>query len=250
MTETETTGPTVRTIYPDEQRGPQIREVGNNPPPDDSAVTRVDASRGFLPRLGRVFWPGAKARRRNRHRRGPRFRRLKNWRGSKRSCPTSTASLPRHKQSWRRTPGPTPPRPRPCATSSASYRAQLASGADVAAMPMVDVALLRDVLHTIDGRGMLDTTAARIGQLTEQLRVPEAPKGQHKKLIVAAETALRNFGLAYRALRAFEAKGAATEQRHRFRNPRPTCGMNFAQLSETELRKAAEFGEALPVESK
>jgi hypothetical protein len=82
------------------------------------------------------------------------------------------------------------------------------------------------------------------------LRVPEPPKGQHRKLIQAAETALRNFGLAYQALRTFEAKAAGVEQRHRFQCPRPACGMNFAQLSETELRKAAEFGQALPVDSK
>ncbi len=48
-----------RVAFPDEPIvGPQIHEVGNNPPPDSNTVTRVDASKGFLPRLRSVFWPG------------------------------------------------------------------------------------------------------------------------------------------------------------------------------------------------
>ncbi len=236
MSESQTIA--VRTLYPnDEAAG------------DGNVVTHVEP-KAFLPRLGRILWPGREGEKPPAPRPVPRIPPEQELSELETLLPHLESQLAAAQRILEADPRPYATAPQAVRNVSNNYREQLAKGIDVAAMPFADMPLLRDVLHTIDGRGMLDTTAARIRQLTEQLRVPEAPKGQHKKLIVAAETALRNFGLAYRALRAFEAKGVGIGQRHRFQSPRPTCGMNFGQLSETELRKAAEFGEALPVESK
>ena len=142
--------------------------------------------------------------------------------------------------------------PAAVAATSRRYRDLLAAGTDLAAMPLTDLCLLRDTLHTAYSDGLVDLAETRIHQLRALLRTAEPTKGEHKKLIKAAETALRNFGAAYRALRAYERSGHVG-QAHQFHSTRPASGFNFLQFSDIELRKVAEFGEALeplPVDPK
>ena len=123
----------------------------------------------------------------------------------------------------------TRPAPAAVAATSRRYRDLLAAGTDLAAMPLTDLCLLRDTLHTAYSDGLWILAETRIHQLRAQLRTAEPTKGEHKRLIKAAETALRNFGAAYRALRAYERSGHVG-QAHQFHSTRPASGFNFLQF--------------------
>jgi hypothetical protein len=230
-------------------QGPIIRDVGSNPPPDDSVVTRVDMSkRRFIPSVIKTFFAGKEPTKQ-----APPPPRI----SPSEELAQLEAQLPHLESQFAAAQSILEADPdRPGATPieavrnvTQSYRAQLSEGLDLAGQRLVDVRLLAEVLHSIDGRGLLDHTTARISQLREQLRVPVLPSAQHRKLVRAAETALRHFGEAYRELRSYE-QTATISQRHQFRTPRPSYGPNYSQLSEVELRKVADFGAALPVEGK
>ncbi len=135
--------------------------------------------------------------------------------------------------------------PAAVAATSRRYRDLLSGGTDLAAMPLTDLCLLRDTLHTVYNDGFLDLCEGRIFQLRQQLRTTNPPKAEHKRLIKAAENALRNFGEAYRALRTYERSGHIG-QAHQFHSTRPDSGFNFLQFSATELGRLAEFAQALP----
>jgi hypothetical protein len=225
-----------------------VREVGNNPPLDDSVVQHVDMSKRFIPRAIKTFFSGKDPEKQAPP--APRLSPAKELSRLEAQLPHLESQLAAVRLILESDPD------RPGATAieavrnvTQSYRAQLAEGIDVAGQRLVDVRLLAEVLHTVDGRGMLDHTTARISQLREQLRVPVLPSVQHRKLVRAADTALRHFGEAYRDLRSYE-QTASISQRHQFRIPRPSYGPNYGQLSEVELRKVADFGAALPVEGK
>ena len=61
-------------------------------------------------------------------------------------------------------------------------------------MPLTDLCLLRDTLHTAYNDGLVDPCETPHSPVAEQLRTADPPKDEHKRLIKAAENAFRNFG--------------------------------------------------------
>jgi hypothetical protein len=116
-------------------------------------------------------------------------------------------------------------------------------------MGLADLPLLLHVLQH-PGGGLIAGVGMRVSQLEAQLRAPTAPSEQHRKLIAAATRALQDFGKKYRALREHEGQHVGAFGRHEFRGPRAACGFSFGHIDATTLQRVAEFGQALPVDSK
>jgi len=236
----------MRTVYPDEPIvGPQIRDAGCNPPADDSQVTHVDASRGFLPRLARVIWPGREGEQAKAPPPAPRIPPAEELAQQT----TLLDHLENQLAAARRILENDPTRPSSTAltavhTTTKHYVTMLCQNADVAGMGLVDIPLLVNILDR-PGEGLIGTTRARVFQLEAQLRTAPEASPEHRRLAAAAEKSLRKFGESYLALRKFE-QTTAVGQRHAYRAPRPSCGPNFGQVSDQELRRLAEFAATLP----
>jgi hypothetical protein len=237
MSETATIGPTVRTIFP-----------GSADEGDGNRVEHVDlAKRSLLSRIvGRTIWPGREGEPAKQAPRQPQIppeeelpiqrQLLEHLEGQLRSAKAILAGDPNRPSSTAMT---------AVHAVTQHYVKLLSENADVAATPMVDVPLLVYILSR-PGEGLITAVAQRVAQLEGQLRVPAAPKAEHKKKIQAAVGDIRKAAASIRTLWAFEDK-TALGQRHEFRTERPVCGPNYNQLSRRELVRFVEFAEALPV---
>jgi hypothetical protein len=214
-----------------------FRECGNNPTPNPEAVTRIDLSKGLIPRLRRI-WNGepdpvAKPL-------APRLDPITELKQKRELLAHLESQLAILRE---RTGGGTPAQTTPiqaAADVQRQYAKRLGDGEDLAAQVSCDLALLEGLLVR-PGEGLITLTQLRISQLETELRPPVIRSAEHEKLIAAAEKKFKSWGEAHQALKKYEDGNAPTRLRHEYRAARQMCGINWGRVDAQTLQRAAEF---------
>lgn len=225
---------TVRTIFPGDD------------PIDGNAVQHIKLEKNLFSRIvGRTFWPGHEGQPQPLPPPRPRIDPSAELQQQRELLAHLESQLTAAKATLEATPQNSFTSIADSAPRQKQYARMLEELKDLAGQPFVDLPLLLQVLERPGNEGLIPATRQRVANLESQLRTPPRPTDEHRRLIAAEERAFRAWGKARQARRKHE-ENVSIEQRHQLRGPRPAVGLDFGQIDDRTLDRAAAFAVSLP----